>query len=87
MFEPVTIYTQPGCVPCHQVQERLEKAGIGYDVVNIITNDDARTYVLDVLKVTTVPVIVTDVMEPIIGNQPHKVEELIEYLTSSETGL
>lgn len=87
LFEPVTIYTQPGCQPCVRVRELLEKEGIGYDLVNLQTNDEARTYVMDVLKASTVPVIVTDVMDPIIGADPEKLKELIGYFTASETGL
>ncbi|QBJ00242.1 NrdH-like glutaredoxin [Mycobacterium phage Pharaoh] len=87
MFTPVTIYTQPGCRPCHRVQEKLEEAGIDYDVVDLTRNEEARTYVTDVLKAASVPVIVTDVRDPIIGYQPDEVKDLITFLTASETGL
>ncbi|QBJ01143.1 NrdH-like glutaredoxin [Mycobacterium phage Arissanae] len=87
MFAPITIYTQPGCRPCHRVQEKLEEAGLDYDVVNLLTNEEAKTYVTKVLNATSVPVIVSDVRDPIIGYQPDELADLINYLTTSETGL
>ncbi|QDK03493.1 NrdH-like glutaredoxin [Mycobacterium phage Lucyedi] len=87
LFAPITIYTQPGCRPCHRIQQRLEDAGVDYDVVDITRNEEAKTYVMDVLKARSVPVIVTETHEPIIGYQPDKVDELIDYYTASETGL
>ncbi|BBC44185.1 glutaredoxin domain-containing protein [Paraburkholderia bengalensis] len=87
MFTPITIYTQPGCRPCHRIQQFLDDAGVEYDVVDLTRNAEAKTYVQDVLKASSVPVIVTDHFEPIIGYQPDKVDELIDYYTASETGL
>ncbi|QDP44640.1 NrdH-like glutaredoxin [Mycobacterium phage NothingSpecial] len=87
LFAPVTVYSQPLCKPCDRVKEKLAKAGIEFDDVNIMTNDEAYTYVSKVLGASSTPVIVTDVMEPIIGYHPDKVAELIEYFSASETGL
>ncbi|QNJ55844.1 NrdH-like glutaredoxin [Mycobacterium phage PainterBoy] len=87
LFAPITIYTQPGCRPCHRIQQRLEDAGVDYDVVDITRNEEAKAYVTGVLKARSVPVIVTETHEPIIGDQPDKVDELIDYYTASETGL
>lgn len=87
LFAPVTVYTQRGCQPCERVKQALEDAGIEYDAVDIALNDEARTYVVDVLKALSVPVIVTDTHESIIGDQPEKLAELIDYYTSSETGV
>lgn len=84
-FTPVTVYTKPGCRPCHRVQQKLEDAGIDYDVVDITKNSEAYTYVTHTLKAKSVPVVVTDTHEPIIGYQPGELEELIEYLTASDT--
>ncbi|QFG04634.1 NrdH-like glutaredoxin [Mycobacterium phage Keziacharles14] len=87
MFTPITIYTQPGCRPCHRIMQKLDDNGLDYDVVDLTRNAEAKTYVMDVLKATSVPVIVTDVLDTIIGYQPDKLDELIEYFTASETGL
>lgn len=87
LFAPVTIYTQPGCTACHRVQEQFEAAGINYDVVDLTRNGQARTYVVDVLNARSVPVIASDVMDPIIGSDPEEIQDLIAALTASETGL
>ncbi|QFG08639.1 NrdH-like glutaredoxin [Mycobacterium phage Vanisoa] len=87
MFAPITIYTQPGCRPCHRIMQKLDDNGLDYDVVDLTRNAEAKTYVTDVLKASSVPIIVTDVLDPIIGYDPTKLDELIEYFTASETGL
>ncbi|QGH80618.1 NrdH-like glutaredoxin [Mycobacterium phage Rahalelujah] len=87
MFAPITIYTQPGCRPCHRIMQKLDDNGLDYDVVDLTRNAEAKTYVTDVLKASSVPVIVTDALDTIIGYQPDKLDELIEYFTASETGL
>ncbi|QBJ04858.1 NrdH-like glutaredoxin [Mycobacterium phage Elephantoon] len=87
MFAPITIYTQPGCRPCHRIMQKLDDKGLDYDVVDLTRNEEAKIYVTSVLKAASVPVIVTDHLEPIIGYQPDKLDELIEYYTASETGL
>ncbi|AXH46797.1 NrdH-like glutaredoxin [Mycobacterium phage Acolyte] len=87
MFAPVTVYSQPLCRPCDRVKEKLKQAGIEFDEVNILQNDEAFTYVKEVLKAKATPVIVTDTHDPIIGYQPDKLAELVEYHTASETGL
>lgn len=87
MFAPVTVYSKPACRPCDRVKEKLTAAGIEFDDVNILQNDEAKTYVTQVLKAMSVPVIVTDTHEPILGYHPEKLAELIDYHTASETGL
>ncbi|QFG10424.1 NrdH-like glutaredoxin [Mycobacterium phage Anthony] len=87
LFTPVTVYTQRKCVPCERVKEQLTKAGIEFEAVDIGLNEEACIYVTDVLNARSTPVIVTDTHEPIIGNDPEKLAELIEYYTASETGV
>ncbi|KRD08617.1 NrdH-redoxin [Mycobacterium sp. Root265] len=86
---PITVYTSPGCKPCERVKQMLEDAGVEYDAVNLMTkeNEDAYVYVTEVLHVRSTPVVVTDTHNPIVGYQPDKIKELIEYYSSSETGV
>ncbi|ASR86160.1 NrdH-like protein [Mycobacterium phage BobSwaget] len=87
LFAPVTVYTQPLCKPCDRVKEKLTAAGIEFEAVDLLQNAEAYTYVKNVLKASSTPVIVTDTHDPIIGYQPDKLAELIDYHTASETGL
>lgn len=76
----VTVFSQPQCRSCDRVKAKLEEAGVEFDTVNILENQEAYTYVRDVLKATSVPVIVSDVLDPILGYQPDKLKELISEL-------
>lgn len=87
LFAPITVYTQPHCKPCERVKEKLTKAGIQFEAVDLTLNNEAYDYVTKVLKVRSTPVVVSDTHEPIIGYQPEKLQELIDYYTSSETGV
>ncbi|AXH48829.1 NrdH-like glutaredoxin [Mycobacterium phage Steamy] len=87
MFAPVTVYTQPGCRSCVRVIEKLQAKDIEVDVVNLNTSPEAKLYVTEVLNATTVPIIASDVMDPIVGYQPDQIADLIDYLTASETGV
>lgn len=41
----ITVYTRPGCGPCLATKRALDKAGLGYAVVDISQDDGARDYV------------------------------------------
>ena len=83
LYTPVTVYTKPGCWPCIRVKRKLEDAGIAFEVVDITLGcyEEAFIYVTETLGAKSVPVIVTDDLDPIIGYQPDKLAELIEYYT------
>lgn len=75
---PVTIYTQPGCRPCARVKSLFVANGIGLEVVDITENEDARTYVVEVLRASSVPVVVTDDFDPVVGYQPDMYQQIID---------
>lgn len=78
-YPPVTVYGQPGCRPCKRTRALLDGAEIDYEYVDLTVNDDARTYVTSVLKASSVPVVVSDTHDPIIGYQPDKLRALIDH--------
>lgn len=45
MTEPVTVYTQPHCMPCTATKSQLDRRGIPYQAIDITTDPDAATYV------------------------------------------
>lgn len=86
-YPAVTVYTLPACRSCDRVKDKLTEAGIDFEVYDLLENPEAYTFIKDVLRVNSVPVVASDTHEPIIGYQPDKLAELIDYYTASETGL
>jgi glutaredoxin-like protein NrdH len=85
---PITVYTRPDCRPCKRVLARLLGAELEFEVVDLSepVHAEALNYVTNVLKATSVPVIVTDTHDPIIGYQPEKMKSLIRDLTLNGDG-
>lgn len=81
MFAPVTVYGQPNCPSCVRVVQKLENAGVEFDYVDISKHQfhEARVYVTEVLGAKSVPVVVDDYHEPILGYQPDLLGELIAF--------
>lgn len=77
-YPPVTLYTKPNCPGCNLVKTKLAEAGVEFEVVDITENDEAYTYVTQVLGAQGVPVIVSEDLEPIIGFRRERLRELIE---------
>lgn len=78
LFAPVTVYGQRECRPCLRVCAKLSEADIDFDYVDLSTNEEAKSYVVNVLEASTLPVVVSDHFETIIGYQPDKLKLLIE---------
>ena len=53
----VTVYTQPECIQCTMTFRALDKANIGYSVVDVSCDDEAREYV-KALGYLSTPVVV-----------------------------
>ena len=87
LFEPIEVYTQPNCKPCDDVKLKLEAAGIEFEVIDITTDAQALAYVTQVLGAKSTPIIVTATHEPVIGDRPKELADLIEFYTASETGV
>lgn len=74
----VIVYTQPDCLPCKRVVNKLTDAGIELDIVDVSRNRVAKDYLTRWLRAKSTPVIEADGFEPIIGYQPDKLKELID---------
>jgi len=82
-YPPVTVYTKPDCPGCTLTKSILTKAGVQFESVDLTENEDARTYVTQVLGVQKVPVIVADVLDkPIVGFRASALQGLIAKLSS-----
>lgn len=74
----VTVYTQPGCLPCKRVIRKLEEAEIPVDVIDISRDLVAKDYVTRWLHAKSTPVIECDGYNPIVGYQPDLLKYLIQ---------
>lgn len=83
-FSDVTVYGQPDCGSCDAAVWMLEDADLSVDKVNILENEAAMSYVTGVIGAKSVPVIVSDVADPIVGYKPDEIEELIELIRSKK---
>ena len=43
-MDNVTVYSQPGCMPCKATMRKLDKLGISYDHVDVTTDDTAAAH-------------------------------------------
>ena len=78
LFTPVTIYTRPGNEDTWELMDRLEEFDVDYEVVNLDQNDEAKTYVEQILNAgDTLPIICSDIMDPLIGYDYFEVDQLI----------
>jgi glutaredoxin-like protein NrdH len=83
LFAPVTVYTKPECRACDRVKSQLNAAGIEYEVVDIMANEDAYSYVKNVLGAKSTPVVLTD-NRVILGYDPDALKELIIELNADK---
>ena len=56
----ITVYSKPNCVQCNATYKRLNMRDMGYEVIDISQDSDARDYVLS-LGYQQAPVVVTEI--------------------------
>lgn len=72
---PVTVYTQPNCLPCKRVIKKLEQSNIEFDVVDITENERAYEFVKG-LGAKSTPVVV-GLGRAILGYEPTLLRDLV----------
>lgn len=77
----ITVYSRPSCYACAKVKNLLGDAGLDYEVIDLDEDDDARAYVIDVLKAASVPIIEAEGYPPIIG---YKAREIADFIREYE---
>ncbi len=73
----ITVYTQPGCRPCKRVLAKLLEAGLPHKVVDVSVDLQAKAF-LNLLGAKSVPVVVAEGYNPIVGYEPILLKYLIE---------
>lgn len=81
----IILYTQPDCRSCKRVAQKLDDAGIDFELVDLSHNLIAHDYVKKVLGASSVPILEVDGQEPIFGYDPDKLKDLIhDYVWTPE---
>lgn len=70
----ITLYSKPQCVQCDATKRALNKASIGYEIVDISEDAEALAHVKS-LGFVKAPVVVTE-DDSWSGFQPDKIKEL-----------
>lgn len=73
----ITVYTQPGCRPCKRVLSKLLDAGLPHRAVDVTTDPVAKQTLVD-MNAKSVPVVIADGYQPIVGYQPDLLKYLID---------
>ncbi|WP_280110257.1 glutaredoxin family protein [Segniliparus rugosus] len=77
------MYTQPGCKLCERSMQKLDDAGLEYNMIDLSEDPKALFYVTEVLECRTLPVIVSG-KTVIRGFQPDQLKTLIEQLKKGD---
>ncbi|WP_299831760.1 glutaredoxin domain-containing protein [uncultured Metabacillus sp.] len=72
----VTVYTKNGCPQCDMTKMVLNGEGIEFELINVDEDLAAREYVVNELKLTSMPVVVVEGQEPFTGFQPDKLQSI-----------
>jgi glutaredoxin len=77
VYDVVTVYTQPDCLPCERVIDKLHEADIAIEIVDLTKDRLAKDYVTRVLRLTSTPIVEARGFLPFSGYQPEKLQEII----------
>jgi glutaredoxin-like protein NrdH len=76
----ITVYTKNGCPKCDMTKMVLNGEGIEFKAINIQDETDegkkGYAYVVDVLQLSSMPVVVVEGQEPFTGFEPDKLKAL-----------
>ena len=73
----VTVYSTPQCHNCHEIKEFLRSKNIGFAEIDLASNDDARTMIIEKTGHLGAPIVqIGD--EFIFGYDPKKMEMLLK---------
>lgn len=72
----VTVYTKYGCPKCDMTKTVLKGEGIEFDAINVQDDEEAMTFIRDELQISSMPVVIKEGHDPIVGFEPEKLKEL-----------
>ncbi|WP_124058441.1 glutaredoxin family protein [Vaginisenegalia massiliensis] len=63
----ITVYSKHNCNNCTLMKNLIKQSGFTYDEINIEENEEAFKFVKERVQAQSMPVIIIDDQEPIIG--------------------
>lgn len=77
-MKTVTIYSNTGCGGCNAAKMFMTARKIPFVERNIAHDDEARDYLINVLGVSSVPVLEVEGKEHVVGFSPQVVMDLVK---------
>jgi len=78
MQKNVKIYSSPFCTFCIMAKNFLKKHGIEYEDINVQENEQEARKIIELTGQTTIPVIIIDGKEILIGFDEEKLRKALE---------
>jgi len=78
MQKNVKIYSSPFCTFCLLAKNFLKKHGIEYEDINVQENEQEARKIMELTGQTTIPVIIIDDKEILIGFDEEKLRKALE---------
>jgi len=78
MQKKVKIYSSQYCTFCLTAKNFFKKHGIVYEDINVQEDEQAARYITDLTQQTTIPVIIIDDKEVIVGFDEAKLKKALE---------
>lgn len=75
-MKKVTLYTKYGCPKCDMTKNVLNSKGIEYTAINVQDDEEAMKFVVEELKLSSMPVVIIEGQEPFTGFRPDLLEGL-----------
>jgi glutaredoxin-like protein NrdH len=69
-MKKITVYTKNGCPQCDMTKNVLDGEEIDYVALNVDEDQEARSYVIETLRLSSMPVVVIEGQEPFTGFRP-----------------
>lgn len=71
----ITLYSQPGCMPCRATKRQLDQAGAPYTIIDVTQNPDAADHIRE-LGYTGTPVVTVDLPDGVDHWHGHRTDKV-----------
>lgn len=78
MAKKIVVYSSPYCTYCIMAKNFLKKHNVTYQDINVQEDEQAARYIADLTQQTTIPVIIIDDKEVLIGFDEEKLKKALD---------